>query len=93
MASVLQYLSSEREGKEEIMNLAPRQRKKSGRQIQQPDFDMQSLRQGLCLLEKSLERYEYLKNSGAPEIILYTEKGLIGRQLQFLSRVSEGLQR
>jgi len=75
------------------MSATLRQRKKTVREIQLPDFDMQSVRQGLCLLERSLERYEYLKNSGAPEIILYTEKGLIGRQLQFLSRVSEGLQR
>lgn len=93
MAPVLQCFSSEHEGKEEIMNVELKQRKRSSRQIQQSDFDMQSLRQGLCLLEKSLERYEYLKNSGAPEIILYTEKGLIGRQLQFLSIVSKGLQR
>jgi len=75
------------------MSATLRQRKKTVREIQLPDFDMQSVRQGLCLLERSLERYEYLKNSGAPEIILYTEKGLIGRQLQFLSRVSDGLQR
>ena len=47
---------------------------------------MQALRQYLNLLEASFERYEYLEKSGAPDNILYTEKGLIARQLQFLSK-------
>lgn len=75
------------------MNVTSRQSKRTVKESRLPDFNMQSVRQGLCLLERSLERYEFLKNSGAPEIILYTEKGLIGRQLQFLSTISEGFQR
>ena len=69
------------------MNIALRQRTGSVTDPRQPAFTLQSLRQCLHLLETSLERYEYLKKWGAPDIILYTEKGLIDRQLLFLSKV------
>jgi hypothetical protein len=69
------------------MNTALRQRTESTTEPQQHDFGMQSLRQCLYLLETSLDRYEHLKKSGTPDIILYTEKGLINRQLLFLSKV------
>ena len=38
------------------------------------------------LLEASYERYEYLKDSGASESILFVERGLIDNQLGFLFR-------
>jgi hypothetical protein len=69
------------------MNIALRQRTGSIKEMRQPAFTLRSLSQCLDLLETSLERYEYLKNWGAPDIILYTEKGLINRQLLFLSKV------
>jgi hypothetical protein len=53
----------------------------------QPDFEMQPLLQYLDLLHMSLDQYEYLKKEGAPDIVLYMEKGLIDRQIQFLSKV------
>ena len=69
------------------MNTALRQKTESVTEPQQHDFGMQSLRQCLYLLETSLNRYESLKKSGTSDIILYTEKGLINRQLLFLSKV------
>ena len=69
------------------MNIALRQRTGSVTELRQPAFTLQSLNQCLDLLETSLERYEYLKNWGAPDIVLYTEKGLIDRQLLLLSKV------
>ena len=60
-------------------------------ELRQPDFGMRSLRQCLYLLETSVDRYEYLKKSGASDVALYTEKGLIDRQLLFLSKVSAEL--
>ena len=54
--------------------------------------ELQPLRQYLDLLKTSLDRYTYLKESGVPDSILYTEKGLIERQLQFLSKVCEKLE-
>lgn len=52
--------------------------------IQQPGFMKQSLRQCLYLLQKSLGRYEYLKKSRAPDMLVKAEKVLIRRQLLFL---------
>ena len=69
------------------MNMVLRQIRESMTEPQQHDFGMQSLRQCLYLLETSLDRYESLKKSGTSDIILYTEKGLINRQLLFLSKV------
>jgi hypothetical protein len=69
------------------MNIALRQKTESATEPEQSDFGIQSLRQCLYLLETSLDRYEYLKKSGTPDIILYAEKGLIERQLLFLSKV------
>jgi hypothetical protein len=69
------------------MNIALRQGTGSITGLRQPAFTLQSLSQSLDLLETSLERYEYLKKWGAPDIILYTEKGLIDRQLLFLSKI------
>ena len=69
------------------MNIALRRETESVTEPRQRDFGIQSLRQCLYLLETSLDRYEYLKKWGTPDIILYTEKGLIDRQLLFLSKV------
>ncbi len=69
------------------MNIALRQETENVTEPRQRDFGMESLRQCLYLLETSLDRYESLKKSGTPDIILYTEKGLINRQLLFLSKV------
>jgi len=69
------------------MSIASRQKTESATELEQPDFAIQSLRQCLYLLKISLDRYEHLKKSGTPNIILYTEKGLIDQQLLFLSKV------
>jgi hypothetical protein len=60
-------------------------------ELQQPGVEMQPLRQYLALLRMNVNRYEYLKKSGAPDAILYIEKGLIDRQILFLSRVCKEL--
>ena len=60
-------------------------------ELQQPGVEMQPLRQYLALLRMNVNRYEYLKKSGAPDAILYIEKGLIDRQILFLSKVSKEL--
>jgi hypothetical protein len=52
--------------------------------LRQPGFIRQSLRQCLYLLQKSINRYEYLKKSRAPDILVSAEKVLIRRQLLFL---------
>ena len=70
------------------MSLAMRHRTGNVRELRQPDFGMQSLRQHIYLLEKSIDRYEYLRESGAPDIVLCAEKALIARQLLFLSNLS-----
>jgi hypothetical protein len=69
------------------MNLALRQRTNSITELRQPDFGLQSLRQSLFLLQRSLARYEYFKKSGAPDILVDAEKGLIARQLLSLSKL------
>jgi hypothetical protein len=59
--------------------------------LRQRNFETDSLHQYLQLLEKSLERYKYLRQSGAPDILVDSEKALIARQLQSLSRLSSEL--
>ena len=68
------------------MNSALRQRTTRMTELQESASEFQPLRQYLDLLKTSFERYEYLKKSGVSDIILYTEKGLIDRQIQFLSK-------
>jgi hypothetical protein len=68
------------------MNPALRQETDSATEPQQTDCRMQKLHQYLDLLQTSLDRYGYLKKSGAPDIVLYMEKGLIDRQMLFLSK-------
>jgi hypothetical protein len=75
------------------MNSALRQRTTSATELQEPAPELQPLRQYLDLLKTSLERYEYLKKSGVSDVILYTEKGLIDRQMQFLSKACTQLTR
>jgi flagellar biosynthesis chaperone FliJ len=75
------------------MNLALRQRTTSVIELQESASELQPLRQYLDLLKTSLERYEYLKKSGVSDVILYTEKGLIDRQMQFLSKACAQLTR
>ena len=59
--------------------------------LRQRNFETDSLHQHLQLLEKTLDRYKYLKQSGAPDILIDSEKALIARQLQSLSRLSSEL--
>ena len=73
------------------MNSVLRQRTGSTTELQQSDFGMQSLRQCFYLLEKSLDRYEYLKKSKAPDILVDAEKVLVARQLLSLSKLSADL--
>ncbi|HVN96651.1 MAG TPA: hypothetical protein VMT62_09495 [Syntrophorhabdaceae bacterium] len=73
------------------MNMPAEQRTENATEIREFDLKMQSLRQYLSLLGSSLDRYEYLKKSGAPDVVLYTEKGLINRQLMFLSKICSEL--
>ncbi len=75
------------------MNLGLRQKTESVTKLRQPDFEVQPLRQYLDLLQTSFDRYEYLKKSGTPDIILYMEKGLIDRQILFLSKACAQLTR
>jgi hypothetical protein len=59
--------------------------------LRKPGFIRQSLRQCLYLLQKSLDRYEYLKKSRAPDMLVNAEKVLIRRQLLFLFNLREKL--
>jgi hypothetical protein len=70
----------------ENMNLPLRQETENTAELQRPDFRIQKLHQYLDLLQTSLDRYGYLKKSGVPDIVLYMEKGLIDRQMLFLSK-------
>ena len=69
------------------MNTALRKKTGSVKELRQTVFTLQSLSQYLDLLKTSFARYEYLKESGTPDIILYMEKGLIDRQILCLSKV------
>ena len=62
-------------------------------ELQQPDLEIQPLRQYLGLLRMNVDRYEYLKKSGAPDAILYIEKGLVDRQVLFLSKACTELKK
>ena len=75
------------------MQEALRQAAKNVTELQQPDLEMQPLRQYFDLLKTSVDRYKYLKNSGAPDIILYMGKGLVDRQVLFLSKACERLEK
>ncbi len=68
------------------MNITAEQRRPNKTELQRFDMDMKSLQEYISLLKTSLDRYEYLKESGVPDVILYTEKGLIDQQLIFFSR-------
>ena len=61
--------------------------------LQQLNLEIQPLRQYLGLLRMNVNRYEYLKESGAPDAILYVEKGLIDRQMLFLSKACTELKK
>ena len=68
------------------MNLTLGQETENITGLQQPEAEMQTLHKYLDLLQTSLDRYGYLKKSGVPDIVLYMEKGLIDRQMVFLSK-------
>jgi len=68
-----------------------RQRTGNIAEPQQAGFMKQSLRKCFYLLEKSLDRFGYLKAVGAPAIIIAQEKALIRQQLQFLYNLREKL--
>ncbi len=59
--------------------------------LRQRDFGMQSLRECFYLLQKSLDRYEYLRESKAADILIAANKAVIARQLSFLSNLAEEL--
>jgi hypothetical protein len=61
--------------------------------LRQPGFIRQSLHQCLYLLQKSIDRYEYLKKSRAPDMLVNAEKVLIRRQLLFLFNLRAELTR
>ena len=63
------------------MNSALRQRLGNVTELRQPGFGKQLSPQRFYLLEKSLDRYEYFKKSGAPDILVDAEKDLIRRRL------------
>ena len=52
--------------------------------LREPGFIRQSIRQCLYLLQKSIDRYEHLKKSRAPDMLVSAEKVLIRRHLLFL---------
>ncbi len=54
-------------------------------------LELQPLREYFDLYKESCERYEYLKESGVSESVLFVEKGLMRRQLQFLLNSCEKL--
>ena len=58
---------------------------------QKTGFMKQSLHKCIYLLEKSLDRFGYLKKVGAPAIIIAQEKVLIRQQLLFLYNLREKL--
>jgi hypothetical protein len=69
------------------MNARIEQKTENATEFQDPVSELQPLHEYLDLLKTSLERYEYLKKSGVPDVVLYIEKGLIDRQFLFLSKV------
>jgi len=68
-----------------------RQRTEGITEPRQAGFMKQSLRKCFYLLEKSLDRFGYLKKVGAPAIIIAQEKALIRQQLLFLYDLREKL--
>ena len=68
-----------------------RQRTGNITEPRQSGFMKQSLRKCFYLLKRSLERYGYLKEVGAPDIFIAQEKALIRRQLLFLFNLREKL--
>ena len=63
------------------MNLALRQKTESMTKVHQPHSKKESLPQRIYLLERSLDRYEYLQKHGAPDIFVDAEVGLIRSRL------------
>jgi|WetSurMetagenome_2_1015567.scaffolds.fasta_scaffold847075_1 hypothetical protein len=80
-------ITMEEPRREGCMKSGPRQETATAIDFQDPVSELQPLIQYLEMLKTSLDRFTYLKESGASEVILYVEKGLIDRQLLFLSRV------
>ena len=68
------------------MDTTAEQRTGSVTEFQYFKPEMQSLREYIALLKTSIDRYEYLKESGVSDAILYMEKGLIDQQLLFFSK-------
>lgn len=69
------------------MSTRIKQKTENATEFQDPASEVQPLREYLDLLKTSLERYEYLKKSAVPDVVLYIEKGLIDRQFLFLFKV------
>jgi hypothetical protein len=68
------------------MNSEEKQNTESITDSQQSNLKVKRLHQYLNLVQASLERYEYLKKSGVPDVVLFIEKGLIDRQMLFMSK-------
>ena len=63
------------------MNLELRQKTGNVISLRQPHFEEQLLPECVYLLERSLDRYGYLKQHGAPDILVNAEKDLVRRRL------------
>ena len=63
------------------MNLALRQKTESMPKVHQPHSKKELLPRRIYLLERSLDRYEYLRKRGAPVILMNAEVGLIRSRL------------
>ncbi len=63
------------------MNLMARQKTENTTQVHQPPLKRESLPELLYLLDKSLKRYGYLQEHGAPDTLLDAEKNLFCSRL------------
>jgi hypothetical protein len=70
---------------------ALRQTTGNGTELRGVGLLKQTLHKHLYLLEKSLDRFEHLKEMRAPAVILAQEKVLLHRQLLFLYNLREKL--
>jgi len=75
------------------MNRVSKQNTENATEFQEVASGLKPLRECLDLFKTSLERYEYLKESGAADAVLFIEKGLIDRQFLFLSKVYTNLKK
>ena len=63
------------------MNLALRHKTESMTKVHRPHLKKELLPEHIYLLERSLDRYEYLQKYGAPDVLVNAEVGLIRSRL------------